>query len=163
MHKEWMFQSLGKGEERKCVGLHATLCLFTSQFMTRSGCQGLRKFINSSMENIHDPAMLARYVIAPVNHLLLSQWQILLARHNIPVDAPPWQKLNWIGRHVLFSQILSILDKYGLQPECQYTSDHDQKELVRWVVEDSPWGKKQSTRCTGTGSKDYHWEDATGP
>jgi hypothetical protein len=143
-----MFQSVGKGAERTCIGLYSALCFFTTQFITRHGRRGMRQFINSSMENIHDPEMLARYVIAPVNHILIPQRNLLIQKKSIAVDAAPWQKLNWVTRHILFQRMLGILSAHGLQPECEYISG-DQKEFIRWVVEESDCGRKQKDGCMG--------------
>ena len=143
-----MFQSVGKGAERTCIGLYSALGFFTTLFITRHGRRGLRQFINSSMKNIHDPEMLARYVIAPVNHFLIPQRSLLIQKKSIAVDAAPWQKLNWVTKHILFKRMLGILSTHGLQPECKYQSD-DQKEFMRWIVEDSVWGRTQKDGFQG--------------
>jgi hypothetical protein len=143
-----MFQSVGKGAERNCIGLYSALGFFTTLFITRHGRRGLRQFINSSMANIHDPEMLARYVLAPVNHILIPQRQFLQTRKSISVDAAPWQKLNWVTKHILFKRMLGILSTYGLQPECNYQTDH-QKEFIEWIVKDSQWGHTQKDGFRG--------------
>jgi hypothetical protein len=143
-----MFQSVGKGAERNCIGLYSALGFFTTLFITRHGRRGLRQFINSSMANIHDPEMLARYVLAPVNHILIPQRQFLQTRKSISVDAAPWQKLNWVTKHILFKRMLGILSTHGLQPECNYQTDH-QKEFIEWIVKDSQWGHTQKDGFRG--------------
>jgi hypothetical protein len=38
--------------------------------VTTHSRRGLRIFLSSIQEGIHDPLMIARYVVAPVNHIL---------------------------------------------------------------------------------------------
>jgi hypothetical protein len=92
--------------------------------------------------------MLARYVIAPVNRIITPQQKNLQHQDAISSEAQVWLKLFWITRHVLIDQMLWILNEYGLEPTCKYNLATT-KAFVDWVVEESPYGKKDKHGITG--------------
>jgi hypothetical protein len=89
----------GRGHIGNCLGLYATLVLFTSQMLTREARHGLCKLLESGMP---DPLLFARYVIAPVNHLLFPQIVILKSAGSIAPDAVVGLKLFWLTQQILF-------------------------------------------------------------
>jgi hypothetical protein len=148
MLKPRPFENIGKGEERRCIGLYTALSIFTSQFLTRSGRKNLRKFVNSSKLDIHDPQMLARYVLAPVNTVVTPQQKLLRHQDAISEEVQIWLKLFWNARHVLIDHMLYILTEYGLEPDCKYKTA-TKKSFVDWVVDESPYGKKEKHGIKG--------------
>ena len=132
-----------------CRGLYTTLCLFTSQMVTTHSRRGLRIFLSSVQEGIHDPLMIARYVVAPVNHILKKQIQNLENLDYISKEAAVTLKLKWLVRQILFKRMLEIVGTFGWQPDCEYTSTN-QKDFVEWIVgKHSTWGIKQPKGIVG--------------
>jgi hypothetical protein len=147
--KRFAAEQKGRGHIGNCLGLYATLVLFTSQMLTREARRGLRKFLESGMSGVHDPILFARYVIAPVNHLLYPQIADLKTKSCIAPDAVVGLKLFWLARQILFKRMLTILDSYGWEPKCVYKSN-DEELCMEWVVsKQSPWGCKFETGIIG--------------
>jgi hypothetical protein len=129
--------------------LYITLGLFTSQMLTREGRHGLRKYLQSSMQDIHDPIMIARYVMAPVNHILNAQIATLKATSAIAGDTATALKLYWLVRQILFKRMMEILSKKGWQPTCAY-KDKKEEDCMKWLVtKDSNCGAKHEQGIRG--------------
>ena len=142
-------EQTGRKHIGNCLGLYATLVLFTSQMVTREARRGLRKFLSSSMKDIHHPILFARYVIAPVNHILHSHITVLKTKNHIAIEAGVGLKLYWLTRQILIQRMLSVLDTYGWEPECVYKIN-DEKHCMEWVVsKQSNWGCKHTTGIRG--------------
>jgi hypothetical protein len=128
-----------------CIPLYTALCLFTSQFMTKQGRGILKKYVDSSTENIHDPHLLARYIIAPVNEIIDPNLDALKSRKLITKESSVSSKLRWVSRHFLVSKMLHILVVAGLKPEFKHMDDY-QRDFMSWIVgKKSAWGPRH--RC----------------
>lgn len=132
----------GRGHDGDCRGLYTTLALFTSQMVTRESRRGLRKFLASDREDIHNTSLFARYVLAPVNHIVLTNTASLKKKEKIPVEAAVSLKLYWLTRAMLVKRMSGVLAEHGWQPAWKHHSV-EQRDCVAWVVgRTSPWGLK---------------------
>jgi hypothetical protein len=132
----------GRGHAANCLSLYTTLTMFTSQMVTRNGRKGLRKFLLSGMKDVHEPLLLARYVIGPANHLLNAQTKVLKANHRIAEDPAVSLKITWLARQILFKKMLSILDVYGWEPTVHYKSN-DEMECMEWLISKQSRGSQK--------------------
>jgi hypothetical protein len=143
-------EQAGKRVHKKdCTGLYSTMCLFTSLMVTKEGRKSIRKFLCSEQDGVHDPLLLARYVFAPINHILHHHLLHLTNKLFVSKEAQVQAKLKWVVRLILAGRMLEILGEKGLQPDCQYTSDY-QKKFMGWIVgPDSTWGLKHPKGIVG--------------
>jgi hypothetical protein len=142
--KHRMFQGLSRTNVlNKCVALHFTICIFTSQFITAEGRLSLNRFLNSTNNDIHDPNMLARYVAPPINNVLDCQLKRLEDANKKQKDTIVTCRLFWAHRHHHFIQLLDILGKHGLRPEVTSGVNATEANFYNWVCHKSKWAKQK--------------------
>jgi hypothetical protein len=131
------------------MAIYTTLTLFTSQMLTREGRHGLRKFLGSGMKDVHEPIMLARYIMGPVNHILAAQTAVMKAKDDIPSDAAVSLKITWLVRQILFKRLMEILDTYGWEPDVCFKSK-EEEQCTLWITsKHSKYGARYSTGIRG--------------